>query len=45
MEEIKLNLGASPNWHKSGWHVLDHKIKKTENTIPLNSTVVPTEGI
>ena len=30
MEEIKLNLGASPIWNKSGWHVLDHKIKKTE---------------
>lgn len=27
---IKLNLGASPIWHKDGWHVLDHKIKKTD---------------
>ena len=26
---IKLNLGASPIWHKEGWHVLDHKIKET----------------
>lgn len=28
---IKLNLGASPIWHKDGWHVLDHKINKTED--------------
>lgn len=28
---IKLNLGASPIWHKSGWHILDHKIKKSNN--------------
>lgn len=27
---IKLNLGASPIWHKDGWHILDHKLKKTE---------------
>ena len=27
---IKLNLGASPIWRKEGWHVLDHKLNKTE---------------
>jgi SAM-dependent methyltransferase len=27
--EIKLNVGASPIWRKDGWHVLDHKIKKS----------------
>ena len=27
---IKLNVGASPIWQKSGWVVLDHKA--TENT-------------
>ena len=26
---IKLNLGASPIWHKDGWHVQDHKLPKT----------------
>lgn len=25
---MKINLGAGPNWHKDGWHVLDHKVKK-----------------
>ena len=28
--DIKLNLGASPIWHKEGWHVLDHKLKETD---------------
>jgi SAM-dependent methyltransferase len=27
---IKLNLGASPIWRMEGWHVLDHKLDKTE---------------
>jgi hypothetical protein len=27
---IKLNLGASPIWHREGWHVLDHKLSKTD---------------
>ena len=27
---IKLNLGASPIWHKDGWHVLDHKLSRTD---------------
>ena len=27
---IKLNLGSSPIWHKEGWHVLDHKLDRTE---------------
>jgi len=26
---IKLNLGASPIWSKSGWHTLDHKLTKS----------------
>lgn len=29
---MKLNLGASRNWEKDGWHVLDHKIKETTGT-------------
>ena len=29
---IKLNLGASPIWRKEGWHVLDHKLDKTEGS-------------
>ena len=27
---IKLNLGASPIWDKQGWHILDHKLNKTD---------------
>lgn len=27
---MKLNLGAGPYWEKSGWHILDHKLKKNE---------------
>lgn len=27
-QKIKLNLGASPIWHRKGWHILDHKLKK-----------------
>jgi len=27
---MKLNLGAGPYWDKSGWHILDHKLKKNE---------------
>ena len=30
---ISLNLGASPIWHKPGWHVLDHKLAKTEGYV------------
>lgn len=26
---IKLNLGASPIWSKSGWHTLDHKLAES----------------
>lgn len=29
MSNIKLNLGAALNWSSEGWHVLDHKLKKT----------------
>ncbi|MEY3396817.1 MAG: hypothetical protein RLZZ534_779 [Actinomycetota bacterium] len=29
---IKLNLGASPIWTKTGWHTLDHKLKESTNT-------------
>lgn len=27
---MKINLGASRNWSKEGWSVLDHKLSKTE---------------
>ncbi len=27
---MKINLGAGPNWQHSGWHTLDHKLKKNE---------------
>jgi predicted SAM-dependent methyltransferase len=27
---MKMNLGASRNWSKEGWSVLDHKLDKTE---------------
>lgn len=30
MSGIKLCLGASPIWYKEGWHILDHKLEKTE---------------
>lgn len=29
---IKLNLGASPIWSKSGWHTLDHKLGESTAT-------------
>ena len=29
---IKLNLGASPIWSKSGWHTLDHKLEESTAT-------------
>ena len=29
---IKLNLGASPIWSKSGWHTLDHKLEESTVT-------------
>ena len=32
MRNIRLNLGASPIWFKEGWYIVDHKIKKTNNT-------------
>lgn len=36
---IKLNLGASPIWAKTGWHTLDHKLKEsTETAIAGNAT-------
>ena len=30
MDGLKLCLGASPIWYKEGWHILDHKLTKTE---------------
>ena len=30
---IKLNLGASPIWEQSGWHVLDHKLKESTDWV------------
>ena len=36
---IKLNLGASPIWSKSGWHTLDHKLtESTETAIAGDAT-------
>ena len=32
MERIKLNVGASPIWHKEGWHTLDHKAREQSQT-------------
>lgn len=29
---IKLNVGASPIWHKDGWHTLDHKVREGNET-------------
>lgn len=29
---IKLNLGASPIWSKTGWHTLDHKLSESIDT-------------
>jgi len=38
---IKLNLGASPIWAKTGWHTLDHKLKETtETAIAGNATQI-----
>lgn len=31
MESMKINLGASRNWEKDGWHVLDHKLANSED--------------
>ena len=28
--QMKINLGAGPNWQHSGWHTLDHKLQKNE---------------
>ncbi len=30
---IKLNLGASPIWNKTGWHILDHKLKESTDSV------------
>jgi SAM-dependent methyltransferase len=30
LQNIKLNLGASPIWRNEDWHILDHKLKKTQ---------------
>ncbi len=27
---MKINLGAGPNWHHNGWHILDYKLQKNE---------------
>ena len=32
MEKIKLNVGASPIWHKDGWFTLDHKAREGSST-------------
>ena len=33
INKIKLNIGASPIWHSKNWHILDHKLKETNNEI------------
>ena len=43
-KNIKLNVGASPIWHKDGWYTLDHKAREENqssilgdaNSIPLD---------
>jgi hypothetical protein len=44
MENIKLNVGASPIWTKEGWHTLDHKIReKSETSILGDASNIPLE--
>ena len=30
---MKLNFGAGTNWIKSGWHIIDQKVKKNSSNI------------
>jgi len=32
MDQIKLNVGASPIWEQEGWYTLDHKLKENSGT-------------
>jgi len=32
-KSIKLNVGASPIWHKEGWVILDHKAKENTESV------------
>ena len=32
MKKVKLNVGASPIWHKDGWFTLDHKAREESST-------------
>jgi len=42
---IKLNVGASPIWSKSGWHTLDHKIRDgNETSIEGDAASIPLEN-
>jgi len=42
---IKLNVGASPIWHKDGWHTLDHKAReKSTTSLVGDATHIPLEA-
>ena len=42
---IKLNVGASPIWSKTGWHTLDHKTRDVvETSIAGDATNIPLEN-
>ena len=42
MEKIKLNVGASPIWHKDGWCTLDHKAREeNESSILGDASSIP----
>jgi len=44
MENIKLNVGASPIWKKEGWHTLDHKARQqSETSILGDASNIPLE--
>jgi len=41
---IKLNVGASPIWNKSGWHTLDHKFREnTDTSLQGDAANIPLE--
>jgi hypothetical protein len=44
VNNIKLNIGASPIWQKSGWHTLDHKAREESETSVLgDASNIPLE--
>lgn len=41
-KKIKLNVGASPIWHKDGWYTLDHKAREgNEHSILGDASSIP----